>query len=78
MSSLLSMFAVEARSPFEEGSACCTSLVRAGVCRNAQFEQAIVIITEGRGCHFDPDIADACLAIADTFNDIVQRFRDEA
>ena len=40
-------------------------------------QRAITVIAEGRGSHFDPDIADACLAIADTFDAIARRFRDE-
>lgn len=40
-------------------------------------EQAVAMIAEGRGSHFDPDVADAMLAITDTFRDIAQHFSDE-
>lgn len=39
-------------------------------------EKAVRIIAEGRGTHFDPDIADAFIELADRFNDIAQRFAD--
>ena len=39
-------------------------------------EQAIQIITEGRGTHFDPDITDAFLEINECFREIAQRFPD--
>lgn len=39
-------------------------------------EKAVRIIAEGRGTHFDPDITDAFLLLADRFNDIAQRFAD--
>jgi len=39
-------------------------------------EKAVRIIAEGRGTHFDPDITDAFLALADRFNEIAQRFAD--
>ncbi len=38
--------------------------------------QAVAMIAEGRGTHFDPDVADAMLAIADEFRDIACRFGD--
>lgn len=41
-------------------------------------EKAVRIITEGRGTHFDPDMVDAFLTIADDFDDIAQRFADTA
>jgi putative two-component system response regulator len=40
-------------------------------------EQAFKIITDGRGTHFDPDIVDAFLAIAEDFRAIERRFSDE-
>ncbi|MCB1922135.1 MAG: response regulator [Gammaproteobacteria bacterium] len=40
-------------------------------------EKACAIIAEGRGTHFDPDIADAMLSSASMFNDIALRYRDE-
>ncbi len=40
-------------------------------------EQAEAIIAEGRGTHFDPDVADAMLAGADVFRDIARRFADD-
>lgn len=39
-------------------------------------EQAVKIIQEGRGAHFDPDIVDAFLECMDTFREIAQRFAD--
>ena len=38
--------------------------------------QAVGIIAEGRGNHFDPDIADAFAALQDEFYAIAQRFAD--
>jgi putative two-component system response regulator len=40
-------------------------------------EQAFKIILEGKGTHFDPDIVDAFLAIAEDFRAIERRFSDE-
>jgi putative two-component system response regulator len=40
-------------------------------------EQAVEIISEGRGVHFDPDIVDAFLVIAEDFRAIAKRFSDE-
>jgi putative two-component system response regulator len=40
-------------------------------------EQAVEMIAEGRGKHFDPRIVDAFLAIADTFKTIAENYRDE-
>ena len=37
---------------------------------------AVDIIRQGRGQHFDPDITDAFLALQDTFTDIANRFSD--
>lgn len=39
-------------------------------------EKAVGIIAEGRGTHFDPDVADAFLALADEFNRIAQQYGD--
>jgi PAS domain S-box-containing protein len=39
-------------------------------------EKAVAIIGEGRGTHFDPEIADAFLAIAGEFRDIARRYED--
>ncbi len=39
-------------------------------------EKAVRIIVEGRGTHFDPDVVDAFVALADRFNDIARRFAD--
>jgi putative two-component system response regulator len=39
-------------------------------------ERATEIIAEGRGSHFDPDIADAFLAINTEFKEIAARFQD--
>lgn len=38
--------------------------------------RALEIIREGRGAHFDPDVVDAFLAIADEFDDIARRYAD--
>ena len=40
-------------------------------------EQAFKIILEGKGTHFDPDIVDAFLSIAEDFRAIERRFSDE-
>lgn len=39
-------------------------------------EKAVTIIQEGRGTHFDPDIADAFVALQNDFRDIATRFAD--
>jgi putative two-component system response regulator len=39
-------------------------------------ESAVEIIAAGRGSHFDPDVADAFLAIEDEFRAIARRFSD--
>ena len=39
-------------------------------------ETALGIIAEGRGKHFDPDMVDAFLQVADTFQMIAQRYLD--
>ena len=39
-------------------------------------DQAIAIIMEGRGSHFDPDAVDAFAAITDQFRDIAGRYSD--
>ena len=39
-------------------------------------EQAVAIIGEGRGKHFDPDLTDVFVRIADEFREIAQRFAD--
>jgi hypothetical protein len=39
-------------------------------------DQAVAIILEGRGSHFDPDVADAFAAITDQFRDIAARYSD--
>ncbi len=40
------------------------------------FEQALEIIAASRGSQFDPDVADAFLAIFDQFQAIAKRYRD--
>jgi putative two-component system response regulator len=42
------------------------------------MEQAVAIIREGRGRHFDPDVVDAFLALQDTFAAIARRYADDA
>ncbi|MBY0453261.1 MAG: two-component system response regulator [Burkholderiaceae bacterium] len=39
--------------------------------------QAVEIMTQGRGNHFDPDITDAFLALADQFQAIAQHYADD-
>jgi len=39
-------------------------------------EQAVAVILDGKGKHFDPDIVDAFAAIADQFKTIAARFAD--
>jgi len=39
-------------------------------------EEALKIIREGRGHHFDPDVADAFLAAADEFQSVARRYSD--
>ena len=39
-------------------------------------EQAVAMIREGRGTHFDPDVVDAFLEIAEEFRAIAERFVD--
>lgn len=39
-------------------------------------EKTVAIIREGRGSHFDPDMVDAFLAIADEFHAIARRYAD--
>ena len=45
--------------------------------RAFSHEQAIGIICEGRGRHFDPDIADAVKAMEGVFREIAQEFSDD-
>jgi len=40
-------------------------------------EQAVALIMEGRGRHFDPDVTDALAALADEFQAIARRFADD-
>ncbi len=40
------------------------------------IDQAVSIITEGRGTHFDPDVVDAFLALLDAFTAVATRFAD--
>jgi putative two-component system response regulator len=39
-------------------------------------DEAVAILRDGRGSHFDPDILDAFLALQDEFRLIAQRFAD--
>jgi putative two-component system response regulator len=41
-------------------------------------EQAVDMIREGRGAHFDPRIVDVFLGMSDSFRDIATQFRDDA
>ena len=40
-------------------------------------EEAVAIIKEGRGSHFDPEVVDAFLEIQPTFKEIAQKFNEE-
>jgi len=40
-------------------------------------EDALAIIVQGRGSHFDPDIVDAFLAVAEECREIAARYADE-
>lgn len=40
-------------------------------------EQAVAIIVDGRGSHFDPRLVDAFLAVEQEFHSIAQRFADQ-
>jgi putative two-component system response regulator len=40
-------------------------------------EKAVEIIVQGRGNHFDPDIADAFVALSDVFRSIAAQFADD-
>ncbi len=44
--------------------------------KSMEHEQAMQIIVEGRGSHFDPDIVDAFVAIHEEFRAIAERFVD--
>jgi putative two-component system response regulator len=39
-------------------------------------EKAVSIIQEGSGSHFDPDIVEAFVEIADRFKEIAQKYGD--
>jgi putative two-component system response regulator len=39
-------------------------------------EKAVGIITEGRGRHFDPDMVDGFLKVADQFHEVARRYTD--
>ena len=39
-------------------------------------EKAAAIIAEGRGSHFDPDVVDAFIDIAEEFRDIALKYPD--
>ncbi len=39
-------------------------------------EQAVAMITDGRGTHFDPDVVDGFLAVSEQCRDIARRFVD--
>lgn len=40
-------------------------------------EKAVEIIVQGRGTHFDPDVVDAFIPIAERFRDVATHFSDE-
>lgn len=57
---------------------CFDALISERVYKKAHsFQEAIAIIRDGRGSHFDPDIVDAFLVLQSVFIDIAQRFSDE-
>lgn len=39
-------------------------------------DEAVTLIKNGRGSHFDPDVVDAMLAIEERFKEIAQQYRD--
>ena len=39
-------------------------------------EQAVTIIQEGSGSHFDPDVVEAFMAATEVFRDIARRYAD--
>lgn len=40
------------------------------------FDEAVKLISDGAGQHFDPDVVDAFLANQDTFHEILERYAD--
>ena len=53
------------------------ALISARVYKPAySHKQAVALIRQGRGNHFDPDVVDALLEIADEFEDISERYSD--
>jgi putative two-component system response regulator len=50
----------------------CRRVYKAGM----PHEQAVTIIIEGRGKHFDPDVVDTFLQIQDQFQEIARRYAD--
>jgi putative two-component system response regulator len=53
------------------------ALISARVYKPAYSHQkAVEIIGQGRGTHFDPEVTDAFLAVADHFSEIAHRFAD--
>ncbi|WP_348692967.1 two-component system response regulator [Duganella fentianensis] len=50
----------------------CRRVYKAGM----PHEQAVALIVEGRGSHFDPDVVDAFVALQDEFRSIAARFAD--
>lgn len=38
--------------------------------------EALTLVAQGRGSHFDPDVADAVQALSDAFNEIARHFAD--
>jgi len=52
----------------------CRRVYKAGM----SHEQAVQIIRDGRGKHFDPDVVDAFLALGDEFQAVATRFADSA
>lgn len=41
------------------------------------LKETYVLIREGRGSHFDPDMVDAFRSVADEFHTISEQFADE-
>ena len=44
--------------------------------RHWTHDQAVKEITRGRGTHFDPDVVDAFVAVADEFEKTAKQFAD--
>jgi putative two-component system response regulator len=46
--------------------------------RAISHEEAVQVIREGRGTHFDPDVVDAFLGCADGIREIANRYKESS